>query len=99
MHVVAAKPAYLTSDAVPEDVVNKEKDLLMEELKDSGKPDNIVEKIITGRLGKFYSNICLMEQAHLIEEGSPKVKKALKAASKELGTTVSVSGFHLFSIK
>ena len=99
MHVVAAKPAFLAPDVVPDETVNKEKELLAEELKDSGKPENIIEKIITGRLSKFYSNICLLEQDHMIEEGSPKVKKALKAAAKELGTDVRVSGFHLFSIK
>ena len=98
MHVVAAKPEYLNPDAVPSDVVEKEMSLLKEELKDSGKPENIIEKIVQGRIAKFYSERCLSDQPHFIEEGSPKVKKVLKQSAKELGTPVHLRGFYLFSI-
>jgi elongation factor Ts len=99
MHIVAAKPEFLDPASVPEAVVNKEKELLAEEIKESGKPANIIDKIITGRLSKFYTNTCLLEQPHMIEEGNPKVKKVLKASAGELGTDVRVSGFFLYSIK
>ena len=77
MHVVASKPMHLTPADVPEELVQKEKDILMEQMADSGKPPEILEKIINGRLGKFYEGICLTEQPHMVEEKSPKVSKAL----------------------
>jgi len=89
MHVVAAKPRYLNPSDVPEDVVRKEKEILMEKMAGSKKPPEIMEKIITGQLRKFYEGICLTEQAHMVEEGNPKVEKALK----ELG--LEVKGFRL----
>ena len=77
MHIVAAKPDYLTPDSVPEEVITKEKETLMAQIADSGKPPHIVEKMIEGRLRKFYEAVCLTEQAHMVEEGGPKVSKVL----------------------
>eukprot|EP00560_Eucampia_antarctica_P000744 CAMPEP_0197841824 /NCGR_PEP_ID=MMETSP1437-20131217/46395_1 /TAXON_ID=49252 ORGANISM="Eucampia antarctica, Strain CCMP1452" /NCGR_SAMPLE_ID=MMETSP1437 /ASSEMBLY_ACC=CAM_ASM_001096 /LENGTH=397 /DNA_ID=CAMNT_0043451627 /DNA_START=63 /DNA_END=1259 /DNA_ORIENTATION=- len=77
MHVVAAKPTYLSPSDIPEDVLQKEKTILMEQMTDSGKPAHILEKIVNGRLRKFYESVCLTEQAHLVEEGNPKISKAL----------------------
>jgi len=76
MHVVAAKPTYLNPDAVPADVLEKEKAILMEQMADSGKPADILEKIVTGRMRKFYEGVCSTDQAHMVEEGNPKVSKA-----------------------
>lgn len=91
MHVVAAKPLYLNPESVPEDVVNKEKGILMEKMTNTNKPPEILEKIITGQLRKFYEGICLTEQAHMVEEGNPQVGKELKKMGLE------VKGFHLKS--
>lgn len=77
MHVVAAKPTYLNPDAVPANVLEKEKALLLEQMADSGKPADILEKIVTGRMRKFYEGVCLTDQAHMVEEGNPKVSKVL----------------------
>jgi elongation factor Ts len=79
MHIVAARPTYLAPENVPADIVEKEKEILMEELASSGKPPEILEKIVGGRLRKFYENICLTEQGHMLEEGNPSVSKSLKA--------------------
>ena len=79
MHVVAAKPTYLSPDEVPSDVLDKERAILMEQMADSGKPADILEKIVSGRLRKFYEGVCLTDQPHMVEEGSPKVSKALAA--------------------
>ena len=78
MHVVAANPEYMTPDDVPEEEVNREKEILANQIRDSGKPAEIVEKIVQGRMGKFYQQICLTEQAHMIEDSNPKVSKVLK---------------------
>jgi len=92
MHVVAAKPTYLSSDEIPEDAIEKEKEILKSQVADSNKPPEVVEKIINGRLRKFYSEVCLTEQEHMVEEGNPKVSKALK----ENGLVVK--SFEMFSI-
>jgi len=92
MHVVAAKPTYLTSDCIPEDVIEKEKEILKSQVADSNKPPDVVEKIINGRMRKFYSEVCLTEQEHMVEEGNPKVAKALKQNG------LAVKSFEMFSI-
>jgi len=84
MHIVAARPQYLSSDDVPKDVVEKEKAILMKQNEDSGKPPEILEKIVDGRLRKFYEGICLTEQAHMIEDQNPKVSKVLQGLDIEL---------------
>lgn len=77
MHVVAARPQYLTAKDVPADIVAKEKELLSSQTEHNGKPPEVVAKIVEGRLRKFYEGICLTEQAHMIEEKNPKVSKVL----------------------
>jgi len=84
MHIVAAKPSYLDSDSVPSDIVEKEKAILLSQLADSGKPPEVLEKIVNGRMRKFFEEHCLTEQEHMVEEKNPKVAKALK----ELGLSV-----------
>ena len=89
MHIVAAKPQYLSRDDVPSDVLDQEKAVLKGQIEldnqaGKAKPPEIVEKMIQGRLRKFYEQICLTEQAHMIEEGNPKVAKALQSAGVEL---------------
>lgn len=84
MHIVAAKPSYLNPDHVPQSVVDKEKAILMEDMASSGKPPEILERIVGGRLRKFYEAICLSEQGHMLEEGNPAVSKALKAVGLRL---------------
>lgn len=78
MHVVAARPQYLTPEDVPQDIVAKEKAILASQVEDTGKPPQVVEKIIEGRLRKFYEGVCLTEQGHMLEEKNPKVFDVLK---------------------
>ena len=91
MHIVAANPEYMSPDDVPSDAINKEKDILMEQMADSGKPPEILEKIVNGRLGKFYQGVCLLEQGHMLEEGNPKVSKHLKSLGLELVNYENIS--------
>lgn len=78
MHVVAARPAYLSPKDVPDDVIEKEKDILSKQIAETGKPADVVDKIIMGRMRKFFEAVCLTEQAHMIEDSNPKVEKVLK---------------------
>jgi elongation factor Ts len=95
MHVVAARPAYLDAASVPADVVEKEREVYAEKARAGAeggkpKPPDIVEKIVSGQLRKFYEGVCLSEQAHMVEEGSPKVSKALADLGLEVRSFVLV---------
>ncbi len=68
MHIAASAPQYVSRDQVPADVVDREKAVYREQLAQEGKPAEIVEKILDGKLSKFYSEICLLEQAFIKDE-------------------------------
>jgi elongation factor Ts len=84
MHVVAARPLFLTPEDVPESDLNREKDILKEQLVASGKPGDIVDKIVHGRMRKYFETVCLTEQAHMVVEGNPKVQKVLDDADVQV---------------
>lgn len=79
MHVAAMNPNCITSDELSQDILEKEKALYMKQAMDEGKPENIAEKIVTGRLNKFYSEVCLINQAY-IKEDKKTVKDILGGA-------------------
>eukprot|EP00522_Entomoneis_paludosa_P004087 CAMPEP_0172473912 /NCGR_PEP_ID=MMETSP1065-20121228/69093_1 /TAXON_ID=265537 /ORGANISM="Amphiprora paludosa, Strain CCMP125" /LENGTH=325 /DNA_ID=CAMNT_0013232089 /DNA_START=45 /DNA_END=1022 /DNA_ORIENTATION=+ len=79
MHVVAARPQYLQSSEIPESVVEKEREILQQQIVDSGKAPEIAKKIVMGRLNKFFAEICMLDQGHMVEEKNPKIKDFLKA--------------------
>ncbi len=94
MHVVAAKPRFLSPAAVPPEVVEYERGLIEAQASGSGKPANIVAKMTEGRLRKFLGELSLLEQAHMIEEGSPRVAEVAAAVGKaQGGCRVEVVGF------
>jgi elongation factor Ts len=92
MHVAAAAPSYLSREEVPAEVVEKEKEIMRVKAKDSGKPENIIEKIIVGQLNKYYGEVCLLEQAFVIDPDR-KVGKVVEALAKEIGSPVSLNRF------
>jgi elongation factor Ts len=98
MHIVAAKPRFLSRETVPEPMVEKERAFLADQVKDSGKPPHIVAKMTEGRLNKFYGEITLLEQDHFIEEGNPKVGAFVAAQAKKLGVDVSVAAYERFEV-
>src|SRR5690625_1961966 len=77
MHVAAANPSYISREDVQEDEVNREREILKEQALNEGKPEHIVEKMVEGRLGKFFEEICLLEQ-NFIKDPDMKVNKLLK---------------------
>ncbi len=89
MHVAAASPSFLSRDEVPADVIDKEKDIMRVKAKESGKPDNIVEKIIEGQINKFFGEVCLLEQAFVIDPDQ-KVTKVVAALGKDLGAELKL---------
>ncbi|RYH22139.1 hypothetical protein EON65_19690 [archaeon] len=99
MHVVASKPQYLTPTQVPQDVVDKEEGIFREQLKDEKKKESVIEGIIKGKLRKHLSEICLLDQVHVAEEGGPVVSKHLDAVKTKLGLAkLQVKGFVLWNL-
>ncbi|KAF0697095.1 Aste57867_12202 [Aphanomyces stellatus] len=101
MHIVAAKPRFLNRESVPADRVAAERAFVLEQVADQAKakPANVVEKMIDGRMNKFFGEVTLVDQQHMVEEGAPKVAAVLDKASAKLGgATVSLVGFQRFEI-
>jgi len=97
MHVAAANPQYLNRDEVPADVVAKEKEIMRVKAIESGKPENIVDKIIEGQINKFFGECCLIEQAYVIDPDQ-KVGKVVAALAKEVGSAVQLEKFVRFQL-
>ncbi len=97
MQIAALNPSYISMDDVPEDYKEHEKEVLIAQAKNDpsneGKPDNIIEKMITGRLNKELKEICLLEQEYVKAENKETVAKYLDAVSKEVGTPVVLKQF------
>ena len=93
MQIAAANPTYLNQEAVPADVLAKEKEIVLAQMandpKTANKPDAIKEKMAIGKLGKFYKENCLMDQA-FIKDGSMDVTKYVASTAKELGGDIKV---------
>jgi elongation factor Ts len=97
MHVAAANPQFLQRSDVPAEVVAKEKEIMKIKALDSGKPENIVDKIIEGQINKFYGEVCLLEQAYVIDPDQ-KVAKVVAALAKELGSEITLSRYARFQL-
>lgn len=92
MHVAASSPRAVTTEDLDAATVEKEREILREQAAASGKPPEIVEKMIEGRLRKFYEDVVLMNQTWVID-GESKVSKVIEAAAKDLGTPIEITGF------
>lgn len=95
MQVAAANPLYLDIDSVPAETVEHEKKILKEQIVNDGKPDNIAEKIVQGRIGKFYKEICLLEQI-FVKDSDVTVKQHIENVAKEIGKQIKVRSFVRF---
>jgi elongation factor Ts len=92
MQIAAASPAYATRDGIPADVLDKEKSIYRAQMENSGKPDHVLDKIVEGKLGSFYGQVVLPDQAS-IRDPKMTVRDVIAAANKTLGASVSVTRF------
>lgn len=95
MQIAAMRPQWLDRTEVPEEVLAKEKEILMVQSMNEGKPAAVAEKIVTGRINKFYEENCLVDQAFVKENKTSVAKHAAKVAS-DLGGTVKIAKFTRF---
>ncbi len=97
MQVAAMAPEYVSREEVPAEVVEKEKEVLKEQALAEGKPEHIVEKIVEGRLSKFFSEKCLLEQPW-IKDDSKTIKDLLTDYITKLGENIKVKRFCRFEV-
>lgn len=97
MQVAAVNPQYLKREEVPAEIVEHEKSILKEQALNEGKPEHIVEKMIEGRLDKFYEEICLMDQK-FIKDGDKKMIDLQNDLAAKIGENISVRRFVRFEV-
>jgi len=92
MQIAAASPAYATRDGIPAEVLDKEKSIYRAQMENAGKPASVIDKIVEGKLGSFYGQVVLPDQAS-IRDPKMTVRDVIAAANKTLGASVSVTRF------
>ncbi len=97
MHIAAAAPLYTSREDVPAEVVEKEKEIYKEQMANSGKPENVIDKIVEGKLEKFYSEVCLLEQ-EFIKENKLKIKDLIREKISTFGENIEIGKFSRFQI-
>ena len=97
MQVAAANPLYVSPEDIIADVLEREKEIYREQLKESGKPANVIEKIVEGKLQKFYSEVCLLEQ-EFIKDNKVIIKDLIKNKIATYGENITVGRFVRFQI-
>jgi elongation factor Ts len=97
MHVAAVSPVAVTRDEVPAEMVDRERDIYSNQAKESGKPDNIIEKIVSGKMEKYLSEICLMDQK-FVKNPDLTIQDLLNELIAKMGENISVKRFARFQI-
>ena len=97
MHIANLNPQYVKREDVPEDIVSAEAKIQLERALEEGKPENIAEKIVAGRMNKWYEEIILMEQA-FIKDDDKTISRYLQETVAEVGETINIGRFQRFAI-
>jgi len=97
MQIAAARPRYIASSDVPEEIVAKEKEIITAQLGDMKKPPEIMGRIVQGKLGKFYEEVCLLDQPY-IRDDKVKVRDLITQLVAKMGENIKVGRFARFEI-
>ena len=97
MHIAAAKPRFAAREEVTEGVLEKEREIFVHQAKESGKPENIIEKIVTGKMEKFYEENCVLEQP-FIKDTNVTIGELIKQKIALLGENINIGQFSRFEI-
>jgi len=98
MQVAATNPLSLDRNSINKDLVEKEKNILFEQAKSSGKPDKILEKIVEGKVEKFFQENCLLEQLY-IKDGNKEVQDIINQSIATLGENISIARFSRYEVR
>ena len=97
MHIAAAKPRFATREEVTEEVLGKEREIFVHQAKESGKPENIIDTIVTGKIEKFYAENCVLEQP-FVKDTNVTIGELIKQKIALLGENINLSQFARFEI-
>ena len=97
MHIAATNPQALEPADLDPAAVERERNVLTEQARASGRPENVIEKMIEGRLRKFYEEVCLLDQTFVID-GENKVRAAVETAGKDAGAPIEITGFRRYQL-
>lgn len=97
MHIAAANPQYISSGEIPEEVLEQEREIIRDQFKDSNKPPAIIERIVQGKLGKFYEEVCLLDQPY-IKDDKISVKEYLASYIAKFGENLRIRRFARFEL-
>lgn len=97
LHIAAARPKFLSAEDIPASVLEEEKAVIREQLKDQKKPPEIVEKIVQGKLGKFFEEVCLLDQPY-IRDDKVSIRQLVESMVAKLGENIKIGRFARFEI-
>jgi elongation factor Ts len=97
MHIAAADPKYLRREDVPADVLDKEREIARDRARNEGKPDKVLERIVEGRIAKYYEEVCLLDQP-FVKEATVTIEQLVKAKIAKLGENMSIARFVRFKV-
>ncbi len=97
LHIAAASPTYVSSEEVPPEVLEKEREIIKEQFKDSGKPPEIVNKIVEGKLGKFFQETCLLDQPYIKDDKVP-VRDMVTSFIAKFGENIVIRRFARYEL-
>lgn len=97
MQIAASDPLYVSRDAIPEDVIAKERYILEEQAKTAGRPEQVIAKIVDGRLQKYFQEVCLLDQP-FVKDSSITVRDLLAEKIAKIGENITVSRFARFAL-
>ncbi len=97
MHIAASSPIYVKPDDVPTEILSQEQDIIANQLRNEGKPEAIIQKIMEGKLNKYYEDVCLLKQPFVMDTDK-KVEDVIKGAIAEIKENIEVGRFSRFQI-
>lgn len=97
LHIAAANPSYVKREDVPQEVADKERSVFLDQVKSMNKPENVLGKIVDGKMDKFFSEICLLEQA-FVKDPDKKIQDILTETIAKVGENITVKRFARFEM-
>jgi len=97
MHIAAANPSWLSPEQIPSETVAKEKEIVVSQMRESGKPEAVIEKIAEGKINKFYEENCLLKQS-FVKDPDKTIEQLLKELIAQLGENILLGRFSRFAV-
>jgi elongation factor Ts len=97
MHIAAANPQYIRREEIPEEVLKRERAIYRTQAQEAGKPQKIIDKIVEGKMERFYSEVCLLEQTY-VRDSDLTIKELLDAMIAKVGENITIRRFTRFQL-